>query len=294
MKTAHRLARPVLLIALMLAAGCASTAGAPAAPRIGVQLWSVKDEIKHDFEGTLAKLAALGFQGVEFAGEFGRFRHDPAGLRAFLDKYKLACAGAHVPFEQFAPAKFDATTSFYITAGCTDLIVPADSRAGSTDGSAELARDLSALSARLAPLGMRTGYHNHAQEMTGPDGQSAWDVLARGTPGTFILQQDVGWTHAAGNNPVAFIERYPGRSVSLHIKAKLAKGASGIPIIGQDDADWVATTRAAHGAGGTRWLIVEQEEYPNGMGQLEAVAASMRGLQAVLVGLRLPERESGN
>ncbi|MGC3990185.1 MAG: hypothetical protein QM796_10985, partial [Chthoniobacteraceae bacterium] len=55
---------------------------APAAPRLGVQLWSVKDEVKKDFEGTLTRLAGLGFEGVEFAGEFGRFANDAVGCAA--------------------------------------------------------------------------------------------------------------------------------------------------------------------------------------------------------------------
>jgi hypothetical protein len=61
-------------------------------PRIGVQLWSVKDEIKQDFEGTLTRIAKLGFQGVEFAGEFGPYKANPAALKTFLDKNGLQCA----------------------------------------------------------------------------------------------------------------------------------------------------------------------------------------------------------
>ena len=70
----------------LLALSAFTSAQAATTPRIGVQLWSVKDEIKQDFEGTLTKIAALGFQGVEFAGEFGRFASDAPGLKAFLEK----------------------------------------------------------------------------------------------------------------------------------------------------------------------------------------------------------------
>lgn len=282
MKTLHYLTRLAFALVAISAVGCASVAPAPAAPRIGVQLWSVKDEIKQDFEGTVSKLASLGFQGVEFAGEFGRFGKDPEGLREFLRKHGLVCAGAHVSFDQLSADNFGATSTFYKAAACTDLIIAYEPRAFTTAGSGQVASELTALSVKLAPLGMRIGYHNHAEEMAGADGQSSWDLLARGTPSDVILEQDVGWTHFAGKSAVALIERYPGRSVSLHYKAKIAKGAGGVPLIGQDGANWAAVTRAARSVGGTRWLIVEQEEYPNGMGQLEAVAASMRGLQAVL------------
>ena len=268
------------LVLSVLGVGSASTA--PVAPRIGVQLWSVKDEIKRDFEGTLARLAALGFQGVEFAGEFGRYADDPAGLRAFLDKTGLRCASAHVSLAQLSEASFDQTTRFYRTLGCNDLIVPWDQRALSVEGSPQVAAELSALAPRLAAIGMRTGYHNHAEEMTGPEGNTPWDILARGTPQNVIMQQDVGWTAFAGKDPAAYVRRYPGRSVSMHYKAKLAPGDSGIPLIGQDRTDWAGLTAAATSVGGTAWIIIEQEEYPNGMGQLDAVAASLRGLRAAL------------
>lgn len=273
--------RSVWVLALLGIVAAGGASASPLAPRIGVQLWSVKDEIRRDFEGTLTQLAALGFQGVEFAGEFGRYADDPAGLRAFLDKIGLRCASAHVGLAQFGDA-FEKTTRFYKALGCTDLIVPWEQRALTVEGSPQVAAELSALATRLAALGMRTGYHNHAQEMTGAEGRTPWDILARGTPKQVILQQDVGWTTFAGKDPVAYVKRYPGRSVSMHYKAKFAPGTSGTPIIGQDRTDWAGLTAAATSVGGTAWLIVEQEEYPDGMGQVEAVGASLRGLRAAL------------
>ncbi|MCC2958217.1 sugar phosphate isomerase/epimerase [Massilia sp. IC2-477] len=253
-----------------------------AEPRLGVQLWSVKDEIKQDFEGTLTRISRLGFQGVEFAGEFGPYKDNPAALRAFLDKNRLQCAGAHVHFDQLTDARFEATTAFYKTLGCSNLVIPMDARGASVDGSTAMSRELSALSSKLVPKGMRIGYHNHAQEMAGAVGSTPWDVIARSTPKESILQQDVGWTTFAGKDPVAYVYKYPGRTVSTHYKAKFAPGTSGTPIIGQDKTDWAGLTRAMRQAGGTEWIIVEQEEYPNGMGQLDTVAASLAGLKAVL------------
>jgi sugar phosphate isomerase/epimerase len=267
------------VLALLLSAPLAHAASNP--PRIGVQLWSVKDDLKQDFEGTLAKLAALGFQGVEFAGEFGRYANDPIGLRAFLDRQGLQCAGAHLDFAALSPERFDQTTAFYQALGCRNLLIAWDKRGASSDGAAAIARDMTALSARLKPLGMRIGYHNHAQEMTGPEGRTPWDTIAGRTPQDSILQQDVGWTVFAGKDPVVLVKRYPGRTLTSHFKAKLAEGSTGKPIIGQDRTDWPAVYAAARGEGGAEWIVVEQEEYPDGMRPLEAVAASLRGLQAV-------------
>ena len=70
------------------------------APQISVQLWSVKDALKEDFKGTLQNLADLGFDGVEFAGDFGPYANDPAGLKAYLSSIGLVASGAHVPIAQ--------------------------------------------------------------------------------------------------------------------------------------------------------------------------------------------------
>jgi hypothetical protein len=203
--------KPVLL-ALLLSSSLAHAAGP--APRIGVQLWSVKDDLKQDFDGTLATLAGMGFEGVEFAGEFGRFAHDPAGRRALLDKRKLQCAGAHLDFAALTNDRFSQTTAFYQAVGCRKLIIAWDKRGASLEGAAAIARELAALSSKLQPLGMRIGYHNHAQEMAGPVGQAPWDAIASGTPHEAILQQDIGWTVFAGKDPVALIKRYPSAPTS--------------------------------------------------------------------------------
>jgi len=270
------------LLPLLLALLGASAHGATpqTAPRLAVQLWSVKEEIRRDFDGMLVRIARLGFQGVEFAGQFGPYRNDPAGLKAVLDKNGLQCAGAHVMLAQLVPQHLDATTAFYRTLGCANLVIPIDPRGATPEGSEALAQDMTSLSGTLAAQGMRIGYHNHAQEMSGPVGGTPWDVIAQRTPQETILQQDVGWTMFAGKDPAAYVRRYPGRTVTTHFKAKPAAGSAGIPIIGKDDADWAGLVRAVREAGGTEWIIVEQEEYPDGMGQLESVAASLAGLKA--------------
>ncbi|HOY23069.1 MAG TPA: sugar phosphate isomerase/epimerase, partial [Cellvibrio sp.] len=76
-------------LAIALVSGAAILAGytqaaAPTQPKLSVQLWSVKDAVSADFEGTLKQLKAYGFQGVEFAGNFGKYGDDPQGLKDFL------------------------------------------------------------------------------------------------------------------------------------------------------------------------------------------------------------------
>ncbi|MGC3990184.1 MAG: hypothetical protein QM796_10980 [Chthoniobacteraceae bacterium] len=186
-------------------------------------------------------------------------------------------------FEALKEGAFEATTVFYKTLGCQTLVIAMDRRAFTLAGAANVAQELSALAARLAPLGMRIGYHNHAGEMAGADGLDALGCDRGRYAEEVVLQQDVGWTRFAGKDPAALVRRYPGRTVTTHFKAKLPRrGAAGTPLIGRDRADWAGLVAAVRSAGGTEWIVVEQEEYPDGLGQLDAVAASLRGLRPFL------------
>jgi sugar phosphate isomerase/epimerase len=283
MKTSQTiLSLALALLGAAVGGGNARAEATQARPHLGVQLWSVKEELRRDFEGTLAKIAQLGFEGVEFAGQFGPYRTNPAALKLILDKNRLQCAGAHVNVLQLAPRHVEATTSFYRALGCRNLVISMDTRGATPGQAAELSSDLTVLSAKMATENMRIGFHNHAQEMTGAVGSTPWDVIARNTPKDMILQQDVGWTTFAGKDPVAYVRRYPGRSITMHFKAKAAEGSTGIPIIGQDKTDWTGLIRATRETGGTEWIIIEQEEYPDGMAHLDAVAASLQGLEALI------------
>lgn len=256
---------------------------APTSPQLSVQLWSVKDNVAKDFEGTLKKLKAMGFQGVEFAGNFGAYSNDPKGLKAFLDKTGLKASAAHVPFEKLNAENFDATVAFYKAIDCKYLIIPMDMRAFTTDGAKEVAADLAAIQTKLTPHGMHTGYHNHEGEMLGKMGETPWDVIGTNTTKEVVLQQDVGWTEVAGKDPIAFIKAYPGRTITTHYKASAPKpGNTEHPIIGQDTTDWKALIEANKTYGGTLWLVVEQESYPEGMTPMQSVEASLKGLQKVI------------
>ena len=255
----------------------------PTSPQLSVQLWSIKDSVAADFEGTLKKLKAMGFDGVEFAGVFGAYEKDPKGLKAFLDKTGLKASGAHVGFDKLSPENFDATVAFYKAINCHYLIIPMDQRAFTTEGAKEVAADLEAVQKKLAAHGMHTGYHNHKPEMLGELGKTPWDVIGKHTSQDVILQQDVGWTEVAGKNPIDFVKAYPGRTITTHYKAAAPdEGNKEDPIIGKDTTDWKALIEANKTIGGTLWLVVEQEVYPEGMTPMQSVEASLKGLQKII------------
>jgi sugar phosphate isomerase/epimerase len=278
----------IILISALLAFSpiCFSKSIAPdklLMPRISVQLWSVKNEVKADFKGTLKQIAQMGFSGVEFANEFGEFSGDSKAIKSVLDELGLKGSGAHISFEQLNDKNFDKTVAFYKELGVNMLIVGWDERAWHPEGIKEIVSLLNNLDKKLEPLGMKTGFHNHDHEFNDFQGITYWDYLAQNTSQNVILQQDVGWTTFAGKDPIEYVKRYPGRTLTTHYKVRLPEGTLGkLPIIGQDTIDWLNLSKANIAVGGTLWFVVEQEEYPNGLTPLQAVEQSKIGLDKIL------------
>lgn len=277
------------LLGVLLMLGSATVTQSASAERaipVAVQLWSVRDAVKADFEGTLRTLADMGFQGVEFAGDYGPYADKPEALKALLGEVGLGIAGAHAGTDLLRDEALSQTIDFHTALGTPLLVIPYDDRAWSDTGVLALASELNTLDDRLREQGLRIGYHNHAEEM-GAFGESTyWDMLAENTHNTVMLQLDVGWATYAGVDPAALVRRYPGRTATTHYKVKPpADGSPVQPFVGEGATDWPALVRANREVGGTQWLIVEQEDYPEGMTPLQCVEASLRGLERVLTEL---------
>lgn len=248
-------------------------------PPLSVQLWSVKDAVKSDFEGTLKALANMGFQGVEFAGDYGNYSEDPKGLKAFLSSIGLKASGAHIGVDQLRGEKLDTTLSFLKDLGTDLVIIPYDSRAMSTDGIVEFVAEVNALSQHLAKTGMTIGYHNHDQEFNDYKESTFWDYIAKNTPDDVLLQLDVGWVNFANKNPIDYVKRYQGRTLTTHYKIRTHEGSAVSPILGEDSFDWGALIKANVEFGGTLWIVIEQEEYPEGLTPMQSVEKSKQGLE---------------
>lgn len=258
-------------------------------PPLSVQLWSVKDQIKIDYKGTLQKLSAMGFSGVEFANEFGPFKNKPEALKQYLSTLNLQASGAHVSFEALNDENFQKTVSFYQKLGVDSLIIGWDKRSWHPEGVIEVVSLLNKLAIKLAPYNMKTGFHNHDHEFNSFNNTTYWDYIAQNTSQNVILQLDAGWVVYAGKDPVEYVKRYPGRTLTTHYKARIPEAMKSdhnkLPIIGQDTADWLSLLKANSTIGGTKWIVVEQEEYPNGLSSLEAVALSKKGLDIYIKNL---------
>lgn len=251
-------------------------------PPISVQLWSVKDHVKQDFKGSLTQIAKMGFKGVEFAGDYGPYKDDPEGLKAFLKSLGLQASGAHVPMKQLTADKFDQTIDFLTRLGVDLVLIPFDSRAFNPEKIDELTAELTQLTKKLAKQDIHFGYHNHAQEFADFNQHTFWDHIAQNTPKNMVLQMDVGWVNFAGKDPIHYVKAYPNRTLSTHIKIRTQGNTGKNVIIGQDDFDWAKLVTADMVYGGTRWLVIEQEEFPQGLTPMQSVKASKAGLESFI------------
>lgn len=249
---------------------------------ISVQLWSVREFLNADFEGTLRKIAVMGFDGVEFAGDYGSYKNDPEGLKGFLDSIGLRVSGAHVGLNKLKGEEAQKTIQFLKAIGVKLIIIPADSRAWDPKGIHSLVKDLTQLNEVLGSQGLTLGYHNHDKEFGAFKEETFWDFIAKNTPKSMCLQMDVAWVNIAGKDPLTYVKRYPGRTLTTHIKIRTKDNNGVNTIIGQDDFDWAALAKIQLAYGGVQWFVIEQEEHPEGYTFLSAVEASKKGFELFL------------
>jgi sugar phosphate isomerase/epimerase len=256
-----------------LAAGLAATSRVP----VGLQLFSVRKECGKDLLGAIAAAGKIGYQGVEFAGFYGRNALD---IRRTLDDSSLQCCGSHTPLDQLTPATFDRTVEFNRILGNRFLIVPGLSAQYHSPEGWRMAADVfNFLSNRLTPFGMSIGYHNHALEFH-PDAKGVvpWDILFHNTRPEVIMQLDLGNARIAGVDPNAVLKQYPGRARSVHVKDWLP-GKPDVAI-GAGDFDWSTFLRICQSTAGTEWYIIEHESHD--MPALQAAEQSLQRFQQIV------------
>ena len=225
---------------------------------IALQLYSVREECERDLPGTLKAVARMGYDGVEFAGYYGRAAQE---LRTMLDDLGLSVAGTHIGLDTLVGDPLAKTIEFNHVVGNRYLIVPwlPDEVRDSHAAWLKTAQQFNEIAARLAEEGMMTGYHNHNVEFTPMEGELPWDTFISNTRQDVIMQLDTGNALDGGADPIPFLERYPGRAVTVHLKEY--SPANDKAIIGEGEVRWAEVFRLCETTGGTRWYIVEQEGY---------------------------------
>lgn len=226
---------------------------------IGLQLYSVRDDCARDLPGVLKAVAGMGYAGVEFAGYYERTAEE---LRRMLDDNGLVCCGTHTALDTILGDEIERTAAFNKTLGNPFLIVPSlpRERTGSPEAWMETARLFDGAAIRAEALGMHVGYHNHSEEFQPVEGgELPWDIFFGHTRPTVVMQVDTGNMMHGGAAPAPFLERYPGRALTVHLKEYSAANPNA--LIGEGDVPWNEIFRLCESVGGTQWYIVEQESY---------------------------------
>jgi sugar phosphate isomerase/epimerase len=226
-------------------------------PKVGLQLYTLRDQLQKDFVGTLEAVAKIGYPSVQFAGYGGMAAGD---LKRLLGDLGMAAAGSHVGIEALE-ARADQEISFCLEAGTRDVIVPAMPAAwrDSEDGYRKLAEALNRIGTRCQALGARLSYHNHGFEFARFNGQRGIDItLGQCAPDLVAFEPDVYWIRVGGADPVEYIRKYAGRTPLIHLKDMTAGPTPTYAEVGEGIIDFQPIFAASE-ASSAEYYVVEQD-----------------------------------
>ncbi len=228
---------------------------------IGLELYSVRDELSKDLMGTVRAVAKMGYEVVEFFSPYYGWTIEYAQeVRKLLDDLGIHCNSTHNGANAFTADGLKKAIELNHILGAKFIVMASAGRVTGLDGWKAVAGRLSEASATLKPLGMRAGYHNHQAEFMPVEGRRPIEIIAANTPKEMMLQLDVGTCIEAGSDPVAWINANPGRINTLHCKDWAAGEGKGYKVLfGEGDAPWPKIFQAAEGAGGVEYYLIEQE-----------------------------------
>ena len=257
----------------LLRPGC--LAASPLGLPIGLQLYSVREMLPQDYEGTLKKLAAIGYQEVEAAGFFGR---PAAEVKRDMTMAGLRCVSGHYSLHDLQPrlaeiiAYHQELGAHYIICASPGRKVPVAAGDHAPLSLADWrwnAEQFNAIGKQVKQAGLQFGYHNHTPEFARTEGAVPYDELLRLTdPALVTFEMDCGWVTVGGGDPVAYLTKFADRISMLHVKdfqrspqpmssANPPKSAE----LGQGTTDFRGIFAAAKKSGQIKHYFVEQEEY---------------------------------
>lgn len=231
--------------------------------RIGLELYTVRDALKKDFEGTLARVAKIGYQEVEFAGYFAdstKLSPPPQRTRQILDSDGLSAPATHVPYSALSPENWPRVLEASHTLGHKYVVNPSiDEKLTKTaDGWKKAAETFNRAGSESLRAGIQFGYHNHTGEFKAVDGQIPYDILLAECDSRLVkMEMDLGWAHVAGVDPLQYFSKYPGRFPLVHVKDFDKNG--NMTEIGKGAIDWKAIFAQSR-LGGIQHYFVEHDD----------------------------------
>jgi len=246
----------------------ARAAGAFTLAQVGLQLYTVRDAMAKDVDGTLAQIASAGYRLVETAGLYDRTAAD---LRAMFDKHGIRTVSGHYPLADLekAPDTMFATAK---TLGQEYVTVPwldPSLRTAETFGS--LPSRLNKLGEQARAAGLKIAYHNHDFEFEnyGASTTVMERLLANTDPALVTFELDGYWAFKVGREPAEIVARYPGRFTMVHLKDSTAAPAKEFADVGKGVIDFKRFIAAAQ-RNGLRYAFVERDVSPDPLASIRA------------------------
>jgi len=260
MNSAENISRRSFL-ALAAAASAASAVAKKRKIPVGLELYSLRNQLQQDLMGTVQAVAKMGYEVVEFYSPY--FEWSPSyaiEVRKRLDDLNIKCLSTHNRRNGLEGDGLKKAIELNHIIGSQTIVMASAGRTETQDDWKKVAEILSQAAETLKPLKMRAGYHNHQLEFTERDGFRPMPFLAANTPRDVTLQFDVGTCMEVGFDPIAWINANPGRIRSLHLK-DWGKGTDrGYRVLfGEGDTPWKSLLNAAQTRGGAEYLLIEQE-----------------------------------
>lgn len=245
---------------------------------VGLQLYSLREDTAKDFVGVVKAVAAMGYEGVEFAGYGGLTANR---LKTLLSDVGLKAAGSHVGFEQL-DKELNQVLDFNLALGNHYIVCPAAPWELMAEGKADdwkaFAQKMSEIGAQVKDQGLQLAYHNHAWEFKTLNGKYALDIFFTNVdPDNVVAELDLGWIFHAGVDPVDYLQKYKGRCPLVHVKDFKQDGPQ--TEVGTGDVDLAGVVAAAPKVG-VEWYIIETEEY--NMAPADSVRVGLDNLKAVI------------
>ena len=268
--------------------------------KTGLQLYTVREELAADFEGTVRQVAAMGYEGVEFAGLYGRSAEE---VKALMEETGLNPISAHVALAEMLD-DIDGVLKTYKTIGCKYIVVPylPEEYRPEHGNFEETLKILAYFGEKITAAGFTMLYHNHDFEFTVINGEHYLDTIYARIPAALLQTElDTCWVNVGGEDPAAYVRKYAGRAPVVHLKDFFMRGRQkeglyeligidkkvensgenfGFRPVGHGMQDIPEILRASVEAG-AEWVIVEQDRPAPGQDPIESARLSAEYLKGL-------------
>ncbi len=221
--------------------------------KLGLQIYSVREAFAEDPQDTLSRIAKMGYDGVELVDTC--LQETPETYAAALKKSGLECLSCMLASRNLQGEALENAIQTYKTLNISNTVIGSVGAALETPPEA-LELILQAC-ARLQQEGFRCGYHNHDTDSVRlSDGRSFFEYVLDNTPADFSMVIDTGNTMGGGDDPIALLQKYPGRTPVLHLKG-YGSAQGYITPVWDSELDMEKLLTLALDTCGTKTIIVE-------------------------------------